>query len=195
MPRHILPRHVSRISILIGCIAFASVRTTAQQVVHALVGTADSINSTAGTITIVNEDGTEITFRDLSNSKTPIEIDKALRADTMPVQSFNNKGTMAIVLFYGEGIERTAVALRSIGPGPFTKTVGTVVRFGGRDHLISIKDNSGAEQTFKLALDCVAETMMGAVAGKKFQPDKGDQVRVTSSLVNGNPTAFFVYAK
>jgi hypothetical protein len=146
------------------------------------------------TLTVVDDDGTEATFKGLANSKTPIEIDKALRADTTPVQSFNSKRTMAIVLFFGEGFERTAVALRSIGPGPFTKTVGTVVRFSGRDHLLAIKDNSGAEQTFKLAPDAVAETRVGAVDAKKFQPDKGDQVRVTSSLVNGNPTALFVYA-
>jgi hypothetical protein len=194
MPRHISPRHISKTSFLIGCIAFASVQATAQQVVHALVGTVDSFNSTAMTLTVVNEDGIETTFKGLSNSKTPIEFDKALRADTTPVQSFNGKGTTAIVLFFGEGFERTAVALRSIGPGPFTKTVGTVVRFSGRDHSLSIKDNSGAEQTFKLAPETVAETRVGAVDGKKFQPDKGDRVRVTSSLVNGSPTAFFVYA-
>ena len=194
MPRHISPRQVSNISFLIGCIAFASVRATAQQVVHALVGTVDSFNSAAMTLTIVDDDGIEATFKGLSNSRTPIEIDKALRADKTPVQSFNTKGTMAIVLFFGEGFDRTAVALRGIGPGPFTKTVGTVVRFSGRDHLLAIKDNSGAELTFKLAPDSVAETRVGAVDGKKFQPDKGDQVRVTSSLVNGSPTALFVYA-
>jgi hypothetical protein len=187
-------RHLSRIGCLVGCIAFASVTTTAQQVVHALVGIVNSIDSTARTITVANDDGTETTLQGLGNSKKPIEIDKALRADTTPVQSFSTKGGMAIVLFYGEGIERTAVALRSIGSGPFTKTVGTIVKFNGRERSFSIRDYSGNEQTFKLAPDTVAETRMGAVDGKKFQPDKGDQVRITSSLVGGNLTALFVYA-
>jgi hypothetical protein len=163
-------------------------------VVHALVGTVNSINSAAMTVTVANEDGTETIFKDLSNSKTSIEIDKALRVDMTPAQSFHDKGTMAIVLFFGEGFDRTAVALRGIGPGPFTKTIGTVVRFSGRDHSFSLKDPSGTEQTFKLAPETVAETRMGAVDGKKFQPDKGDQVRVMSGLVNGSPTALFVYA-
>ena len=93
-----------------------------------------------------------------------------------------------------EGRDRTAVALRGIGPGPFTKNVGTIVRYSGRDRSFSVKGPSGTEQTFKLAPETVAETRMGAVDAKKFQPDKGDQVQVTFSLVNGNPTALFIYA-
>ncbi len=193
MLRPIALKRISNIGFLVGCIAFASVATTAQQVVHALVGTVSSIDSAAKTITVTNDDGTETTLRELADPKANFEIDKALRADTTPVQSFNAKGSVAIVLFYGEGTQQTAVALRSIGAGPFTKTAGTVVKFNGHEHSFSMKDESGAEQTFALAPDAVAETRAGAVDGKKFQPEKGGHVRIMSSLVNGTPTALYVY--
>jgi hypothetical protein len=187
-------RHISRISLLIACLSFASVFATAQQVVHALVGTVDVINASAKTIIVTTDDGTRGSFDDLTDSKAHISIDKALRADTTPALSFTTKDTSAIVLFYGDGADRTAVALRNIGAGPFTKSAGTVVTFSSKDHSFSVKDNAGNLEVFKLTPETVAETRSGAVDGKKFEPGKGDQVRVTSSLLNGSPTALFVYA-
>ncbi|MGA2848867.1 MAG: hypothetical protein ABSE46_07730 [Terracidiphilus sp.] len=188
-----LPR-ISRISLLIVCLSFASVLATAQQVVHALVGTVNAINPNAKTIVITTDDGTKGSFDDLTDSKAHISLDKALRADTTPALSFTAKDTSAIVLFYGEGADRTAVALRDIGVGPFTKSAGVVVNFSGKDHSFSVKDDAGNVEVFKLAPETVAETRSGAVDGKKFEPGKGEQVRVTSGLVNGSPTALFVYA-
>ena len=33
---------------------------------------------------------------------------------------------------------------------------------------------------------------MGAVEGERFDPEKGDQVRVTATLANGSPEALFI---
>jgi len=187
-------RHISRISLLIICLSFASVLATAQQVVHALVGTVNAINANAKTIVVTTDDGATGSFDDLTDSKAHIEIDKALRADTTPALSFTAKDTSAIVLFFGDGADRTAVALRNIGAGPFTKTKGTVVNFSGKDRSFSVKDDAGNVEIFKLTPETVAETRSGAVDGKKFEPGKGEQVRVTSGLVNGSPTALFVYS-
>ncbi len=49
-----------------------------------------------------------------------------------------------IVYYYGVGTVRTVVALRSLGPGPLTKSRGTVVKFDKGDHPLSIKNQSGA---------------------------------------------------
>jgi hypothetical protein len=186
--------NISRISLLIACLSCASVFATAQQVVHALIGTVNVINPNAKTIIVTTDDGTPGSFEDLTDPKAHIAIDKALRADATPAQSFTTKGASAIVLFFGEGADRTAVALRNLGVGPFTKSTGTVVKFSGKDHSFSVKDDAGNVETFRVTPETVAETRSGAVDGKKFEPGKGDQVRVTSSLVNGSPTALFVYA-
>jgi hypothetical protein len=185
---------ISRISLLIACLSFASVVAHAQQVVHALVGTVNVINANAKTIVVTTDDGTQGSFDDLTDPKVHISLDKALRAETTPALSFTTKDTSAIVLYYGEGADRTAVALRDIGAGPFTRSAGTVVNFSGKDRSFSVKDDAGNVEVFKLTPETVAETRMGAVDGKKFEPAKGDQVRVTSTLVNGSATAVFVYA-
>jgi len=187
-------RNTLKISFLIVCLSFASVLANAQQVIHALVATVNVINSNAKTIVVTTDDGIQGSFDDLTDSKARISLDKALRAETIPALSYTTKDTSAIVLFYGEGVDRIAVALRDIGVGPFTKSRGTVVNLSGKDHSFSVKDDAGNVEIFKLTPETVAETRMGAVDGKKFEPGKGDQVRVTSNLVNGSPTALFVYA-
>jgi hypothetical protein len=71
------------------------------------------------------------------------------------------------------------MALRSLGPGPFTKSRGTVVKFDKGDHSLSIKDQSGAIESFKISPSTFADSAAGAVEGFKFEPRKGDQVQVS----------------
>jgi hypothetical protein len=185
-------RRISMIGFLIVCFALASGLATAQNVIHATVGTVDAIDTSAKTIVVTEEDGTSGKFEDLSDSKARVDIDKALRAATTPAPYFTAKGTSAIVLFYTEGALRTAVALRDIGPGPFTRSSGTVVKFGGKERSVSLKTETGNVETFKLIPETVVETSLGAVSVNKFDPYKGDQLRVVSGLVNGSPTALFI---
>src|SRR5215469_8157863 len=91
------------------------------------------------------------------------------------------KGAYVIVFYYGDNDDRAAVALKNLGAGPFTSTEGAVVKFESKAHSISIKDSAGAVQTFKITDQTVAEGYMGAVDGYKFQPQKGDQVRVVAT--------------
>jgi hypothetical protein len=96
-----------------------------------------------------------------------------------------------IVFYFGGGDVRTAVALRSLGAGPFTKNTGTVVKIEGKNS-ISVVDESGSLKSFKITSNTVAETEFGAVIGPKYQPHKGDKVRVTATAVNGSTTALFI---
>jgi hypothetical protein len=97
-----------------------------------------------------------------------------------------------IVYYFGYGSVRTAVALRSLGAGPFTLTSGTVVNFSNGGRTLSIKDNSGVIKTFNISSDLVVETTTGAGVKTKFQPATGDPVRVTATMVNGSATALFI---
>jgi hypothetical protein len=185
-------RGVLKVCILTGCFSLAPVAATAQEVVHALTGTVVSIDAAAKTITVYTDNRSEGLFKDMTNSNTPIEFDKNIRADATAADTFKKKGTYVIVFYYGGGDTRTAVALRSLGPGPFTKNSGTVVKFENKEHSISIADDSGAIQSFKITSDTVAETEFGAVGESKYQPHKGDQVRVTAAVVNGSAIALFI---
>jgi len=114
--------------ILAACILFVSVAATAQEVVHALTGTVTSIDAAAKTIAIYTDNRSEGFFKDMTNSNTPIEFDKDIRAHATTVDSFKMKNAYVIVFYFGGGDVRTAVALRSLGAGPFSKDTGTVVK-------------------------------------------------------------------
>jgi len=181
-----------RVSILVGCFSVASLAATAQEVVHALTGTVNSINLTAKTITVITDDGSYGIFKDMSTSHASIEFDKNIRTDSTAADEFKKSGERVIVYYYGFGTVRTVVALRSLGPGPFTKSRGTVVKFDKREHSLSIKDQSGAIESFKITRSTVADTGTGAVEGLKFEPGNGDQVQVISTVVSGGTTALFI---
>jgi hypothetical protein len=185
---------ISSICIFFGCLSLASVAGIAQEVVHALTGTVNNINLTAKTITVITDDGSDGTFKDMTSSHTSIEFDKDVRTDATAADEFKKSGARVIVYYFGFGKGRTVVALRSLGPGPFTKSPGTVVKFEKGKHSLSIKDRSGAIESFEITRSTVVETGSGAVEGPKFEPGKGDQVQVISTEVNGSATALFVYA-
>jgi hypothetical protein len=174
-----------------ACFLFVSVAATAQEVIHALTGTVVSIDVSAKTITVYTDNHSERLFRDMTNPNTPIDFDKNVRAISTSVDSFNKKGTYAIIFYYGEGDTRTAVALRNLGAGPFSKDTGTIVKVKGKDS-ISLVDGSGSIKSFEVTSETVAETGYGAVSRSKYQPHKGDKIRVTASVVDGSETALFI---
>jgi len=163
----------------------------AQEVVHALTGTVSSIDPAAKTITMFLDGGAQGTFNDMTNHKVSLSVDKKLLADTTTPDEFKKSGAYVIVFYIGGVDNRTAVALRSLGSGPFTATTGKVERFEGH-RSISVADKSGTVQTFALSADTVAEGSAGAVNGMKIQADKGDRVRVVGTTKDGSPTALFV---
>ncbi|MGP8270326.1 MAG: hypothetical protein ACLQLH_09680 [Terracidiphilus sp.] len=181
-----------RVTILAGCLSLTSLAATAQEVVNALIGTVRYIDSAAKTITITTDDGSDALFKDMINSKRTIEFDPNVRTDATAADEFKKSGVRAIVYYFGAGEVRTVVALRSLGPGPFIITSGTVVHFDKREHTLTIKDQSGAMKSFAITPDTVAETEFGAVSGLSFQPQKGDQVVVNAVAVNGGSKALFI---
>jgi hypothetical protein len=187
-----MSRRIRNTFVLVGCFSFACGLAIAQEVVHALSGTVNNVNLAAKTITVITDDGSGGTFKAMTDSKTPVEFDKTLRVDATAADAFKKKETRVIVYYFGGGDVRTVVALRDLGPGPFTKSSGTVVKFEKGEHSLSIKDQAGAVESFKVTRSTVADTGSGAVEGLKFEPGKGDQVQVISTGVNGNSTALFV---
>ena len=69
---------------------------------------------------------------------------------------------------------------------------GSVTKFNRHEHLLTIKDCAGATESFHIAPNTVAETAVGAVEGERFDPEKGEQVRVTATLADGGPEALFI---
>ena len=187
-------KSILRMPLLAGCLLLASHALLAQEVVHALTGTVDTIDPANKTFTITADDGSGSTFDQLTSAHKSAWLEKALRNGAVAAAGFNQTGTHVIVYFLGWGEPRTAIAFQTLGAGPLTKSTGTVVKFYKGDHTLSIKELSGTIDSFKVASDTVAETGTGAVEGLKFDPSKGQRVRVTATQINGSEKALFINA-
>lgn len=176
----------------VGLLSFASLAASAQEVVHALAGIVTSINPTQKTIDINTDDGSEGLFKDLTNSGVSLDFEKNIRADSTPANAFTQKGSHVIVYYFGNGDQRTVVALQDLGSGPLKKVSGEVYKYDKHQHLLTIKDTAGANESFHIDTKTVAETAVGVVEGARFDPEKGVPVRVTATLANGSPEALFI---
>jgi len=169
-----------------------SLAASAQEIVHALAGTVTAIDSTRKTITVTTDDGSEGVFKDATDSHRSIEFSKIIRAETTPAANFKANGMRAIVFYYGMDSQRTVVAMRSLGAGPFERTTGSLVSFNRGTHTLTIQKPSGERETFHIDAQSIAETSAGAAEGDKLDASNGDNLRVTSATVNGVKTALFI---
>jgi hypothetical protein len=187
-----MQRGLLRCSFVAACFFFASLSLTAQEVVHALAGTVTTIDPTAKTITVKAEDGSVGLFKEMTDPNTPIDFNAKFRRDATAADEFNENGVRVIVYYIGNGDIRTAVALRSLGAGPFTVTNGEVVSFEKGKHFFSVINSSGTVESFKITTDTVVEGPLGAQEGSTFRPANGDRVRVTAAIENGTLAALFI---
>ena len=145
--------HAERIVVYLcscGLCCFASLPLAAQEVIHALTGTVISINDEAKTITVLQDRGSKAVFREMSNANTPIAFDKGVANETTSASVFNEKGAYSIVFYFGIGGNRTVVALKDLGTGPFSSTEGTVTKVDRHNHSIAVRDKTGIVKMFKI---------------------------------------------
>lgn len=178
-----------------GWLGVLSVAAPAQQVVHALTGTVSSIDNLSKTLIVFQDNGSEGQFKDMTNEKAHLAFDKKIALDATPADDFKKKGAYVIIFYYGDNDDRTAVALKNLGAGPFASVEGALVKFDAKGHSVSVKDTSGTVQTFKITDQTIAEGYMGVVEGVKFGAQKGDQVRIVASSESGTATALFMREK
>ena len=176
----------------VGCLVSGAASLPAQEVIHALTGTVTSINSATKAITVLQDNGSTVNYRPRLDSKTRIVFDKSVAEGTTAAETFSEKDAYVIVFYYGTTEDKTAVALKNLGAGPFASAEGTVAKFDSHAHSLSIQDEKGMTQNFRLTSESVVESNFGAVDGLKFQAQKGDHVRIVAANVGGAPTALFV---
>lgn len=180
------------VSLLVSSLSILVPRVGAQEIVHALCGTVSSINPAAKTITLFQDSGSPATFNVMSSSKTRIAFDKTVASAATAAKEFQKQGSYVILFYFGTNENKTAVALKNLGSGPFSSTTGEVTDWNGHDRKISVRDKDGAVHSFTVSPQTVAETYMGVVNGSKFDADKGEHVRIVSSRTGDSPTALFV---
>jgi hypothetical protein len=164
----------------------------AQQIVHALSGTVESVNAKIKMTEIDTDNGTSGHFEWLKQGGAEIDFDKSVKADATDADKFTNKGAHVIVYFVGEGEIRTIIAVHDLGSGTLEKTSGTVVRFSRKDHSLTIKNGAGVEESFHIDPKTIGDTTTGVTQGFKFDFAKGDSVSVTSMASSGGETALLI---
>ena len=143
-------RGYSRVLVAVGCFSLFAMASTAQEVVHALAGVVKVVNASSNTIIVATDDGSDGVFS-VAPAKVAVEFDKSVRSEAVAAGTFKNAGAQVIVYYYGVGGTRTVVALHDLGPGPFTKSAGTIVKYDKGQHSLSVEDASGAVEIFKIA--------------------------------------------
>ena len=187
-----LQRFVST-CVFAGCLLPLSMASGAQEIIHALTGTVASIDSATKTISVLQDNGARGEFQLKANPKTRIAFDKRIEAGSIAAEAFDKQGAYVIVFFYyGQNDSRTVVAFKSLGTGPFGSAEGTVTKYDSHARTISVQDQSGKVQNFKLDAQTIGESNTGVVTGDKFHADKGDHVRIVSVGPDGDPTALFI---
>jgi uncharacterized protein YrzB (UPF0473 family) len=187
-------RELFHASLLLGALTFAAAAAHGQQVVHALSGKVMAIYPATNSIKIVTDDGSMSLFEIMIKANTPLNFDKGVRAMTVPAGSFTKADDQVVLFFYGDDSIRTAVAVEDLGAAPLVKSVGTVVKLDKREHLLTITNNAGTEETFRIDAKTLGDGSQGVVKCDKFDLDKGAKVRITAISENGAQTALFIRA-
>jgi hypothetical protein len=163
-----------------------------QEVIHAVTGVATKVDSTAHTITLTTNDGSEMVVRDEASNHPSYDFDKSLRAEAVDSSTFNKQGDRVILYYFGDGWQRRAVAVKDLGPAPLKLTTGEITHWDKHHHQITIKAADGSKQTFQLDDKTVVDTPMGVVNGDKFDAHNGDQISIKYLDKSGNNEAVFL---
>ena len=182
---------LSRTVLIATCFTLAVSIAKAQQMIHAVSGTVTRIHPRIQMTDIDTDDGSSGSF-EWTKPGVAINFDKNVSADTVAVDKFTTLQAPVIAYYYGVGQVRTIVAVHELGTGPFVKSSGRVVKLDKHDHLLTIKNATGGEETFQIDAKTVADTETGVVTNFKFDYGKGVQVRVIATQANGSNTALLI---
>jgi hypothetical protein len=160
--------------------------------IHAVSGTVTAIHPKVGMIEIATDDGSSGHFKCAKNSGVSYDFSKSVRADATEADKFTTTGAHVIVFYFGDGDVRTAVAVQALTEAPIKTITGTVVKFNRHQHLLTIKNSAGADESFSMDPKTVADTVTGVADDFKFDFDKGQSVHVTASAVNGSEAALLI---
>jgi len=167
----------------------------AQMVVHAVSGMVKAINPDAKTMDVTVDSGETSQFKLPTNAKVTLDFDKALQSDATEANKFQHVGDYAVVYYYGYDDNRTAVAVKDLGAGPFQKVEGTVLGFDKHERTMTVKDDAGKSTVFGLNDHLVVDSGMSVASGRGYDPHKGYHVVVTYTQAGDKNSAVFIRSR
>jgi hypothetical protein len=167
----------------------------AQMVVHAVSGMVKAVNPDSKTMDITVDDGPTSQFKLPSKAKVTLDFDKALQSDSVDASNFQHVGNYVVVYYYGYDDDRTAVAIKDLGAGPFQKVEGTVMSFDKHDRTMTVKDDAGKSNVFALNDHLVVDSGLSVAGGRGYDPHKGYHVVVTYAQAGDKNSAVFIRSR
>jgi hypothetical protein len=178
---------------MIVAVAMFCASASAQMVVHAVSGMVKAVNPDSMDVT--GENGDTSQFKLPSKAKVTLDFDKALQSDSVSASGFQHIGNYVVVYYYGYANDRTAVAVKDLGAGPFQKIEGTVVSFDKHDRTMSVIDDAGKSQAIVLTDHMILDSGENVTSGRGYEPHKGYHVIVTYASAGDTNTAVFVHSR
>jgi hypothetical protein len=180
---------------IITCIVAAiggpgNARAWGQMIVYAMTGTIRSVSATELTATT---SGVTQTFSLGGKSHPSLDFDRDLREDSTPAAEFHKPDAFAVIYYYGLANDKTAVAVKDLGAGPFERITGTVKHFDKHSHRLTVTTDTGKPEEFIVDEKAVIDTGMRVEPGRKMDPPSGSHILVTA--VPGNGTETIVYLR
>ena len=170
--------------LLIGYCFLPTLAATAQEVVHALCGTVRSINPINKTIAVGMNNGTVMLFNESTKSKASLDFDKGIVHEEWGPRN-------PLLLRERRYADRSCIG--GSGHRAIRREKRHSRQIDSRERVLTLKNNSGVEESFHLDPKTVAETPYGAMEGLELEAKDGDHLQVTASSVNGNETALFIH--
>lgn len=182
--------HKLRLMLAAAALTMAYAGAGAQMTVHAVSGMVKAVNATSIDVAVDSETTSE--FKLPSDTKVHLDFDNALRSDAVDPSKFEHVGDFAVVYYYGPDYDRTVVAVKDLGVGPFEKVDGMVTKYDKRDRTLTIQDDGGKTETFTLNEHLVVDSGMRVDSGRSYGPHKGDHISVTYKKDGDTNTTVFI---
>jgi hypothetical protein len=170
---------ISKALLLMCAVALAG-SALAQDVVHAMAGGVTHVDKAGKTIAIKAADGSEQVFKFTERTaiRTSVAAEKGAKMGALDTYFAGKEGTKVIVRYMGKGADKTATVVEDFGKESLKAGKGTVTHVDRAARTVSVKTDSGAEETYKLGSEAVVETDRGVVRGTHYLAKEGDKVAV-----------------
>lgn len=157
---------------------------------RAIIGSIETIDQTAKTISVKTADGAVETIK--WTGKTAV---RGLKDGAKAIDFVGREGSHVVVHYTVKGSEKTASAFEYLGRDTPKVAEGTIKCVGNGAKTVIVKTGDGAEETFDLSEHAVVDTGEGIGDAAKFTADKtadGTKVTLHYTEEGGRKVAHFI---
>jgi hypothetical protein len=172
---------------LVGLLTFPAAAQTAAAkkgpVERAIVGTVETVDTTAKTVAVKTSDGAVQVFK-VTEKTTVTGLKEGAKYSALAAE----QSIHVVVRYTQDAGTKTADAIDTFGTGADKIARGTVVAVNEKAKTVTVKSENGAEEVFDIADRAVVDTGTGVVK----QTQKGAKVTVEYTERAGKKIAHFI---